>query len=237
MAMGNKKRPRLSTQIEEASINDLFKEYNRLAEKLFDLKVKSAFAHRAYTEEEARFRFFFAEDVLMSRIKHQRELLKPFPESQDDPGFVVEFHGSSSYTHRFSALFSAQTFVEHVIDERPFKWADNKTIKVGSLTIRANNLEDIIEYEPTRKEREWDMPKNAIRYAKRIRDMNTKQPREEPKQGGSIKKVDGHMTISQICSDLKIEPRIARGILRKNKINKPYAWKDPTPIIKLLKDA
>lgn len=116
------------------------------------------------------------------------------------------------------------------------------------ITIReefAGQLEQAIEYKPTPKEAEWDpnpsmkqwrnfvnppthqeVEADNMRRTKTQQAANTAKPKRTPKTPGKPKAMPpGMISIAAICEELKIEPRIARGILRDSTLTKPeHGW-------------
>lgn len=228
MAMAKRKRPRLQAQAQEAG---------RTGQRITEDTTRLGNLIKIIIDLEDR------EEVIMAKVKEQVRALVPSSEQ----GIVVEFCSPHfTLTHKFGEEFAAQAVIEDIIDDRKYTWTNSKTIKVGSLIIKCDKLEDVMEYEPSKVELAWKWPSDLIAFVKRIKggkpEVTTVTGRtasEKPSQGSFPKREfkEGSITIASIAADLKIEPRIARGILRKNNVAKPYAWADAAPIIKMLKGA
>jgi hypothetical protein len=68
--------------------------------------------------------------------------------------------------------------------------------------------------------------------------------RQTPKKPAPAEKVDGEVALAEICKGLKMEPRVARRILRNAKVKvdgERWTWKKNSPdvakVTKLLKDS
>lgn len=150
--------------------------------------------------------------------------------------------------HNFHAAYAAKWFLDYLLDDAEFKWIDDATIITqNGFKIRGerDTLELIIDYIPTREEREWEPPSPYIdEYAvfagrkKKVELPNepTPKPRKErPKVAEEIKvsrrkekiKTGDYITVGQICEELGHHPRECRAILRALNVPKPahgWAW-------------
>lgn len=185
----------------------------------------------------------------MSRIEH---LERPFPSAPKvPPKFVIAVTRQSHYnTEAFVAMYAAHIFVLAVINEREYKWLNEKELKIDDTTIKGDELEDIIEYKLKPAEREWELPEPYLSRAhflatgERHTPALPANPILTPKQTRAAERVilegksprapaapradrTGLVSIQDICATLKIEPRIARAALRKLNTPKPdvgWAW-------------
>lgn len=251
MAMGNEERPRLSAQAQETEIDGLLETYNAWSVIIEGL---SAFGHGVITKDEAIKRNIFNKEILMARIKHQKAVALDTTEDWQShppkrPGmYELAFYRDDklhSYFN-FGKPFAALKFFELVVGDKKYKQLNNTKLHVPyyELDVVSTYLEDILEHEYTPKEKAFELPAPYPNLVKSIRTgrkqkIATPEQRVDPSLVKALKKLPAlkgeGTTIQELCAQLKLEPRVARGILRKHKIEKPYAWKDPSPIIKLLK--
>lgn len=241
MEMGRTHRPTLP---EGEATSALARKYIALAARVYQRQVKAkqfieAFALPGLTTHELKQRGLYQKEILMTRIAH---LERAFPSAPKvPPKYVVAVTRQQNYnTEAFVALYAAHVFVLAVINDRPFKWLNSNEIKIDDTLIKCEQgLEDIIEHKLTASEREWELPEP---YASRAHFLATgerhavvmpaqadvKAQRASNRAVG-LKRQDreGMTTIQDICASLKVEPRIARGILRKTSTPKPdagWAW-------------
>jgi hypothetical protein len=78
------------------------------------------------------------------------------------PKHVVRFENPSTglfYVTNFCELYAAKYPVSLIIDDREWKWRDDKTIVcTDGLIVHSDDLEEIVEYKLTPKERQWVPP-------------------------------------------------------------------------------
>lgn len=187
----------------------------------------------------------------MTRIAH---LERAFPSSPKIPPkfLICVTKGKSVNTEAFVAIYAAHTFVLAVVNERKYKWIDDNTIAIDDTFLKCEQgLDTIIEHKLTTTEREWQLPEP---YASRARFLATGERHEvdvkamvnaraeravKAQTGVKAQRAEnrapppkrqdreGLTTIQDICATLKIEPRIARAVLRKSNTPKPdvgWAW-------------
>jgi hypothetical protein len=142
----------------------------------------------------------------------------------------------------FAQAYSARWFIDCVIGKKKFSWKDTRTIVAEdeSFKMRSPHLEELLEYEPKGKEKQWEPPEPMLTEYKRMAgivkgphrtasnpvELQSKEPRvprvpTEPRP-------DGLVSIADIATELNIEPRDARKLLRAKNIEKPahgaWAW-------------
>lgn len=179
-------------------------------------------------------------------MSHQ---VKHFPSSPArPPKYDVTFQSPRGFSvHCFCTLEATRTLIDKVVDAYSIKWLSSTEFMAGDISVRSHHLEDIMESTGTvslpypyprfisdiRGDRPASSPTTSLTY----QDPPASTPRAKAQAPRASR--TGLTTIADICAELKIEPRIARGILRKAKIDKPaegWAWSDPAPIAKLIKD-
>ena len=171
-------------------------------------------------------------------------LSPPFPAPPARPAaFELQFLRDNTFElHNFYSMYAAKHFLDEVIRKKKLKWLSSTEATLDSLTIKSDQLEQIIEYEFNPTEKEWELPDPYPLYAERIREGKMKKRTSSPTPRASSPRTrtpapDGATSLAQLCVELKIDTRQARQILRKHKVPKPYAWKDTSTIAKLLKGA
>lgn len=262
MEMGKPHRPTLP---EGESVRALAQRYIEVAARALKQKNASAFAG-IFTIADIKERGLYQKEILMTRIA---DLERPFPSAPKvPPRYVIAVTRQSHYnTEAFVAMYAAHIFVLAVINEREYKWLSSNELKVEDTTIKGDRLEDIIEYKLKPSELKWELPEP---YASRAHFLATGErhtpelppnPILTPKQTRTIKAQtgvkaarskpltnrmradrEGLVSIQDICATLSIEPRIARGVLRKSNTPKPsHGWafdkKEAERITKLIKDS
>jgi len=184
----------------------------------------------------------------------EKQLGDAFPSSPvRPPNYSLAFFvdGERTADYAFCGTYAAKHFFEAVINDRPYKWLDDRTIETSDgvkpqLRVRGsveNDLEEIIEHEYTELEEAWALPLPYDEYAQslargvkhKIEPKEEQQPQEKKPKEKKPKKErksppvpDGLITIQDICAEIGMEPVEARKILRKNKTPKPdhgrWAW-------------
>jgi hypothetical protein len=114
----------------------------------------------------------------------------------------------------YCATWAAKKAVDTVIGEEEFKWINNRVIEVeNGVRIKSDQLEEIMEYEMPARYEEWDFPPH---------ETNKPLPPRIKKERGATREMrKGLVTVQQICEELGIDPREARGFFRKRKLEKP----------------
>lgn len=149
----------------------------------------------------------------------------------------------------FGATYSARKFLDVLLQDdeitltRGICGRKDTIISSTGITVRSDNIMDVVNHEYNDNEKEWELNLSGnsgsaaqaeqfrsctgIRVEKQIESPTDKKPqiarREKPRKASK----DGLITIAHISEELKIEPREARGILRKMKVSKPaigWAW-------------
>lgn len=136
----------------------------------------------------------------------------------------------------FHAKYAAKKHLDLIINDRPVRWLDNRTLRVDNLTITGegkDDLEEIMEHEYTAQEQEWEIPEPhrsvCLRLAGIAPSMTTPEP-AEPRQRTTRKPTGGDDSImaAHLAEELNIDPSKLRQQLRKLGIEKPYAWSRAT---------
>lgn len=145
----------------------------------------------------------------------------------------------TNYCH----VFAAKKAFEEAIGDEDYKWVDHRTVVTDrGVKVQSNQLEEIVEYEYSKVEHEWDYPdekKRAVRLVthgkpsqeereernKRLGIDNSapvKAPREKRESKPRASR-EGLTSVADIAGELDIEASEARAILRKAKVEKPAA--------------
>lgn len=135
------------------------------------------------------------------------------------------------------AAWAAKKAVDIIIGEETFRWLDHKTIITeNGIKIKSDQLEELMELEMPKRVEEWDFPENEKMHFLRIRktraqikqDHEEQEPRRADtaspptprvKRTASVPRAsrDGLVTIQAICEEIGVDPKDARGVLRKSK--------------------
>lgn len=253
--MAIKQRPTLPDLPTGGSIEEYYQEYCWHAMRLSGGRFSSnphAYAQRQFirpglwriTEPEeildAHRRGIFTLSTIKARID-QMSRSEPFPSSPTRPPvYSIRFDSPRGLAiHSFCLAHVARTFIEHVIRTDDYNWKSDHHIHVPTLelTVSSHKLEEVMESTAR-----FDLPAPYPQLANNIRNtpthyepaVKTTRPAQSPKTNTNA------TTLAQICSTLSIEPRNARQLLRKLKIDKPAAgwqWDDPTAILEKLRAA
>lgn len=145
----------------------------------------------------------------------------------------------------FRGLWGAKLFYDFLTDFKQVRWLSDTKLVVNEtgLVISSPELEQIVEYKLKKDEETYQWPEpfhsemTAFKNRTSVKSMkgNDRQlPDSEKRKSPKEKKErvprpskDGLISIGDIATELKIEPRIARGILRTTKTPKPdagWAW-------------
>lgn len=143
----------------------------------------------------------------------------------------------------FCAVFAAKKAFEILTAGETYKWLNTKTVVTsGGMKITSEQLEEIVEYDFSKTEQEWDFPPSDTRNSlisarnrqataeeriERNERLGIEAPREsvkrEKKEHVPKPSRDGLITVQAIAQELNIEAGEARAILRKAKVEKPEA--------------
>jgi hypothetical protein len=153
----------------------------------------------------------------------------------------------------FSAFYAAKKFLQASIGDDEVKWLSptSFTLPDSGMTVDSEHLEEIIEYEFKSAEEKWEVPQPYASYAHWLltgEKVKIKPPEhfEQPNPDASNKntsartgprkksepraaRVEGMKSIAELCTEIDMDPREARGILRKSNTPKPdigWAWDD-----------
>lgn len=159
----------------------------------------------------------------------------------------------------FCAKYAAKAFIDAALQHGGFKWrpADKRFSTIPDTIVGDNNveirvpggnsLEELMEYEPTGAELEWELPEQLARQCTLVRraydpsedvqvDEDTgevvkptkkEKPPKEPKPEKPKKDKTGLVTVGEIAEQMGIDAKDARSSLRKQKVEKPdvgWAW-------------
>lgn len=210
-----------------------------------------------------------------SSINNLTGLLEPFPSSPTRPPKYAVYcyypaHAPAGQSRMivmtFAAAYAARHFINAVLQDGGYKWlpADKKmaieipdTI-VGDNDVRirvpgGSSLEDLMEYEFSDAEAEWELPQGYVVQSDLLRreyreeappptdeDGNPapkeKKPRREPKPEKIKIDKSGLVSVGDIADQMGIEARDARGSLRKQKVEKPdVGWCWPESEVEAIK--
>lgn len=173
-------------------------------------------------------------------------LAPAFPSAPTRIGAFVLYikrDGQFVSAQNFCAEYSAQKFLDLLIEGEEIKLETDTLIKAGKLTIKCSQLKKIRDHELTATEAEWELPVPFPNTAMRIKLGETFEPPEPPplsepsspspksktpkKERKPRTSRDGLISIAQIAEEMSITSREARGILRKREFPKPeagWAW-------------
>jgi hypothetical protein len=185
----------------------------------------------------------------MTTLAQQLGLPNPYPAGafiRNNPGTTYEVRvdraDGAFCLYLFAQPYSARWFIDCVIGQKKFSWKDTRTIicEDGSFKIRSHHLEELLEYELKGKEKQWEPPEPCLSEYKRMAgvikgphrtasnsdELQSKEPRAP--RPPSEPRPDGLVSIADIATELNIEPRDARKLLRAKNIEKPahgaWAW-------------
>ncbi len=165
--------------------------------------------------------------------------LKPsthaFPSSPRRPpeeGHVLIIKKGEAYDiPTFGAAFAAHRFLIELLDGATLHWINFDRVRSSDgLEVYAQGLRDLMKYEDTPKEREWELPDDYVHRAQRLRSSNYAPAPIVP--GASITTRVRHSrkaltTLQDLVEELGMHPRKARAILRARHEAKPergWAW-------------
>lgn len=176
-------------------------------------------------------------------------LLQPFGSCPSRPpkiGIYMTKGENQSYKG-FYAMYAARKFLDVLFEDegltriKGITGEDDTVLTESGMSIRIyQHLDELLTYKYSTDEEKWELPENYVNDAIRFRSMGFDAPnyaakdpdapkaervKKEPKEKRPSK--EGLVTIQQIAEELKMEPREARGILRKMKTLKPelgWCW-------------
>lgn len=197
----------------------------------------------------------------MARIKHQQEVINSqlkvpqwYPSAPRYPGKyeIRARDGSADFLVIFAAPFAAKKFIEAILNGDSPRWKSDREIELsaGDIEIRIESklLEEIMEYEYTEAEDQWELPQPYSNYARQLRGGRyIEQSREKPakkapggpknapepvKRSKTPAKASGAsrsnlVSAIAIAAELKLKPQKLRAILRELQLPKPavgWAW-------------
>lgn len=135
----------------------------------------------------------------------------------------------------FNELYAAKVFFDSVFGTK-YKWLSELEVQASNTIMKCEDIDTIVNYKLKNKEKEWTLPEpymgyaNSIREGKRLRIEGEKHPKrsentakDKPKDAPKTRQrtPNGLVSIAAIASDLGIDTREARAILRKSTIKKP----------------
>jgi len=146
------------------------------------------------------------------------------------PRFGFSVIKDTKYHHAvFRAKFAAHKFLMLLIEGDEYHWVDsNQLVTESGLCITDEHLKEIHDYElKSNKVKRWRLPDKYYTEATWFRS-NT--PHKPIPMKSSRKKISrkGMILIGDVCKEIGIHPRDARGILRALDIEKPkhgWAWR------------
>jgi hypothetical protein len=173
----------------------------------------------------------------------------------------------SFFTIGFSAAYAAHHWLDRVMSSPATqRWIDSNHIELEHdgyrLIIKGSQLEDMIEYKPTKEEASWRPSHPDSVTLEHTRHFWTKMSsasitidsekpttnstpapvssRKPPKRHKTTKPApDGQITVAMICEELDLAPNKGRNILRKANIKKPkqgWSFKSNDPQLKTIRD-
>lgn len=182
---------------------------------------------------------------MASAFNSRLKLPPPFPSFPRGPksnfGLYIR-HGDSRLSFfNFHSAYAARHALDTMIAGREYRWLNDDEIHVDELRIRGEapgQLDAIIEHRMRDDELEWEMPEPYNSWFRTLAGearerMSSPIPtvaptptkrRERTPDAPPIARAPrtaGAISIADIADELGTEPRIARGVLRKLKIDKP----------------
>ncbi|UOF81720.1 ecf RNA polymerase sigma factor-anti-sigma complex [Caudoviricetes sp.] len=202
-------------------------------------------------------------------------MLKPHAPSSPYLNPVCHFYfqardpeGNSTFffTIGYAALYAGHRFITQLLEDLEdceTHWLDNDQLLIthtptlSTLTIKGE-LEDAIEYNPSKEEAAWTIPHPDTQSLRRATmfyltpttvDRSTSSTENEepskpkpqaPKRHKTTKPPSSsdQITVAQIAEELNIAPNKARNILRKAEIQKPeqgWTFNTNDPIIETIR--
>lgn len=144
----------------------------------------------------------------------------------------------------FGADYSAKKFLDLVIGDdeshrtRGITGKEDTIVTSSGISIRCETLDNILNYEYTKSEEEWELPEvgtcgtstQALRFRglsavegieRRVSEESPNKNRVEKAEKKPRPSKEGLISVAEIATELKMEPREARAILRQQKVPKP----------------
>lgn len=181
------------------------------------------------------------------------QLREPFPSNPSrPPRFVIRAHRDSALSvQTFYAEYAAQAWLKLLSPSLDFKWLSSTKAHIPDIdvTISSPHLEELVEYEPTPRELDWEIPQPYPRFAAQIRGEEYKPPvnklAEALSQAQSRpapaprapRSTPGQYTPADVAASLNIPASAVRRALRKLNMPRPYQWADLETITKQVKGA
>lgn len=147
---------------------------------------------------------------------------------RDDTGTPVKF-----ITQSFGAMYAAHHWLCRVMNHSSMQ-TEGDSITVShqegyTLTIKAFNLQAIMDYKPTKEEKAWSPPspdRNTLNQLVNYQTPTSITPEPTsitpPVRHNHQKAApEGMVTVAQLSAEAQLAPNKARNILRKNNIKKP----------------
>ena len=171
---------------------------------------------------------------IMARVHNSTLALPPaYPAAPTRPskyGFYCTHEESGRFAfHNFYSLYAAKHFLDLVAPE--FTWVAPDTILTPTgLKIRAEryfSLERVVEHDFTALEREWVIPEPYRTQYLKLLDTSPVEAPPEPQRApkSSQPSTSSMIPLADIASELSIDPREARKILRTTNTPKPdHGW-------------
>lgn len=194
--------------------------------------------------------------VPVSRLESKLSM-KAFGGLLNSPRYGFEIRkGQKYYSTVFYSKFAAHKFLMILVEDDEHRWLREDEIRVqnypeshpeliteSGLWIKGNGLKEIYDYEfKSNKVRRWRLPDFYYQTAIWFRsDVPYNPPPPQQKRDRISRK--GMILIKDICKQLDMHPRDARGILRALDIKKPrhgWAWRtkeEAEKIKQILKDS
>lgn len=183
---------------------------------------------------------------------------QPFPSSPHrPPRYTIKFTRQGSHiTEAFYATYAAFHYINAVVGDKKTKWLNDHTLVATgdndiSVTIECEpNLDQIMEFKPSPKEREWLLPEPFLSRAHFLSTGETRTLIPKKQQRGILADDDrgvssrgkkdreraaptkrehqaGHVTIADVAAEAALLPRDARAILRKYSTKPEGGWSWP----------
>lgn len=199
-------------------------------------------------------------DYLMASLAETLGLKEPFPSAPKRWGKYCLWaeHKGRLMIRSFCEAYAAKAYLDCLMPEDvKMNWISNKEISTSNgLILKSDYLEELVEYEPTKKEQQWKLPENYVKECAAflrgekvtMSDGNNEKPQVKAKRPDAepkperVKKEraprpDGLIALQDICEELKMEPKEARVILRAKKVEKPAhgRWEWPQDEVESIK--
>jgi hypothetical protein len=184
-----------------------------------------------------------------SRESRDGKLEEPFPSSPTrKPRYslkVVNAETGKTWYLNTYALYAMVKIFDALTDGLDIE-VDKDCAICGDYELTSPELKEIMGYVMTKEEEAWELPQpykgNVERFLGKVAPVVEKPAAEKPERVVRTKTVksrdkEGLVTIQQVCEELGIEPRIARGIMRKLKVEKPEGgWAWPADQVEAIKE-